>query len=428
MTQQFIRERIGDGVFFSTVATDKFRTSRISVNLITELKRDTVTANALVSFLLRKGCAMCPDFTALNLRLDSLYGAVLDTDVKKLGDCQVINISGVCIDDRFALDGENIRSQLARLMCSIITEPVMENGLFVQREIDVEKKVLKETIESVRDDKGAYVIEKMVSKMCSEEPYGLHKYGYCEDIEELDAEKLTKCYHDILSHSRIEIICSGSQPDGEIKDVFAQAFSKIERKSVFTPQSLLAEPVSAPSEYTEKMDITQSKVALGFTSGISPTDDRRLSLSLMSAVYGATPSSKLFMNVRERMSLCYYCACATDINKGIVIAYSGVQETNRKKAIDEMLLQLEDIRNMKITDTELEQARSALVTSLESVSDSLYGLETWYFGQILGDGVIRTPQDDINDLMKITARDVSAVARDVRLKTVYSITEGGENV
>ena len=140
MKEQFTREKIGEEIYFSTLKIEKFTTSRISVNFVVDLERETVTANALVAFLLRKGCGMYPDFSALNLRLDELYGATISTDVKKFGDKQILNITGVCINNRYALDGEGILSELSQLICNIITDPVMENGLFLQKEIDVEKR------------------------------------------------------------------------------------------------------------------------------------------------------------------------------------------------------------------------------------------------------------------------------------------------
>ncbi len=424
MKEQFTREKIGEEIYFSTLKIEKFTTSRISVNFVVDLERETVTANALVAFLLRKGCGMYPDFSALNLRLDELYGATISTDVKKFGDKQILNITGVCINNRYALDGEGILSELSQLICNIITDPVMENGLFLQKEIDVEKKVLRETIASVKGDKGAYVIERMISNMCADEPFGLAKYGYCEDVDKLTAEYVSDCYRRILSHGKIEIICSGQEIGDELKNVFIKGLSKLQRGNISTKKSKLTPPFSEPKEIVEKMNITQSKVAMGFSCAIPINDEKSIALRLMSAIYGGDTSSKLFTVVREKMGLCYYCASTLDRSKGIMIAYSGVQENNREKAIRAMLDQLEEVRNGNFTQEQIEQAKASIITGLESVSDSLYGMESWYLGQILCE-IERTPDTEIKAIKKLTAEDVVEAARAMKLSLIYSIAEGG---
>ena len=425
MKEQFTRERIGQEIYFSSINIDKFTTSRISVNFILDLDRETVTANALVAFLLRKGCGMFPDFTALNLRLDELYGATISTDVKKFGDKQIVNITGACINDRFALNGESMLSELAELICNIITDPVMENGQFLQNEIDVEKNILCDTIRSVKDDKGAYVIEKLISEMCAEEPFGLKKYGYCEDMDKLSAQYVSDCYRKILSTAKIEILCSGENLSDNIKTVFINALSKIERGK-FSKTETKTTPISEKSkEIEEKLKVTQSKVAIGFSSGIALDDKRSIALRLMSAIYGGDTSSKLFTVVREKMSLCYYCASMVERTKGIMIAYSGVQERNRKKTVKAMLNQLDEVRNGNFSEEDIRQAKASIITGLESVTDSLYGIEAWYLGQILS-GIETTPEEEIALINSLTAEDVCEAARAMKLNVIYSIVEGGD--
>lgn len=426
MNEKFTREKIGKEIFFSAINIEKFNTSRISVNLVVDLKRETVTANALVAFLLRKGCRLYPDFTALNLRLDELYGAVISTDVRKFGDSQIINISGVCINDRFSLDGGKILPELAKLICNILTYPVMKDGLFLEKEIEVEKNVLCDTIRSIKDDKSAYVLDKLIAKMCGDEPFGVAKYGYCEDMDKLSAEYVTKCYNQILSKSRIEIVCSGENIDDSLKDVFVSEFSTLKRENINVKETIVTKPRNEHEEFVEKLNISQSKVALGFACGIPITDKRSTALRLMSALYGGSVSSKLFQNVREKMSLCYYCASTIDRYKGVMIAYSGVEEKNREKAIQEMLHQLDDIRNGNFTTEELEQARASLITGFEAMNDSLFGLEAWYLGQTLC-GINNTPQEEIELIKAISSNDVIESAKSMKLNTVYSIVEGGAN-
>ena len=302
----------------------------------------------------------------------------------------------------------------------------MENGRFLQKEIDVEKNILSDTIRSVKDDKGAYVIEKLISEMCADEPFGLKKYGYCEDMDRLAADYVSDCYRNILENSQIEIVCSGEKITTDLKTIFANAFSNLKRGKTTLNTTKTTSVVDDHREIVEKLNITQSKVALGFSSGIGIDDKRSIALRLMSAIYGGDTSSKLFTVVREEMGLCYYCASMIERTKGIMIAYSGVQEENRVKTIDQMLVQLDEVRNGNFTEQDMAQAKASLITGLESVTDSLYAIESWYLGQTLC-GISSTPEQEIAQINMLTSEDVSEVAKAMKLNIICSIVEGGDN-
>ena len=108
MFDTFSRKEIGKGVFLNTIVDTKFKSNRLSINLVLPLNKQTAAQYALIPFLLRKGYKDCPDFTKLNARLAELYGASLDCDVRKAGDNQILNLSIQGLDNRFALQQEDI--------------------------------------------------------------------------------------------------------------------------------------------------------------------------------------------------------------------------------------------------------------------------------------------------------------------------------
>ena len=420
MNSFFVRETL-DGMSFTTVKTDRFHTSRLSVNLIVPMTRESVTAHALIAFLLRKGCRKYPDFSSLNRHLNTLSGAVLDTDIRRYADSQIVSVTATCINSRFSLNGEDILSELAELICDLLTEPT---ALFDEKEIAVEKKVLKETIESVKDDKSAYVIDRLFAAMFAGKPEGIPKYGFAQDLDAINADVLKRQWENLLKNSRVEIIASGQAVNSHLKDVFAERLCGSHKKAA-APAFL--SPREKPVFAEETSDVMQSKIAVGFTAPIAPTDPDFPALQLFNAVFGATTSSRLFLTVREKMNLCYYCSSALVSASGVLIAYSGVEEQNREKTVREILRQQRLLAEGTLTEEELQNAGGELLTTISSVTDSLAAMENWALGQIL-QGTDRTPAAEAERLRRVTVDDVTRAANRLLPHTVFSLIASEESV
>ncbi len=168
---------------------------------------------------------------------------------------------------------------------------------------------------------------------------------------------------------------------------------------------------------TEPHDVAQSKMVMAFKTGYENIAVMRL----MNAVYGGSPISKLFMNVREKLSLCYYCSSGYNDRKGVLYVDSGVEHANAKKAEAEILNQLEAMKKGDFTDDEFENARRTMLNGIKGVSDNANDIGNWYFQRIYS-GDIFTPEEYIERLKKVTREEVIAAANSLRLDTVYVLT------
>ena len=148
MSNSFQREQLCDGVHFSSVTDPKFKHNRITANLVIPLDRETVTDNAVVPFLLRKGCRSCPDFTRLNRKLYELYGASLACDVTKYGSCQSLDLSIYGVDDRFTLGGEEMVRPCAQLLTDILLDPAFVDGVFPEKDVELERQQIIDVLEA----------------------------------------------------------------------------------------------------------------------------------------------------------------------------------------------------------------------------------------------------------------------------------------
>ena len=416
-----VREQIASGVWFTSITDPKFKLNRISVNLAVPLRDETAAENAIVPYLLRKGCREYPDIACLNSRMAELYGAYLDGEMRKHGGNQILNLSVQALDDRFALENEDMIGECVKLLCQVLFDPKLvgeDEVAFDPEDVTTERQYLVDTIDSLINDKRSYAIDHCVKSMCVGQPAAVSRYGTHEQAEALTPADAMRAYRRVLKTAHVEILFIGCGNPASAIASFKEAFASVEREPQELVKMLPRLKADEVNRITEKMDVVQGKLVMGFRVG--DVSDRRdyNALRMMLAVYGGTPFSRLFRYVREKLSLCYYCASRYDRSTGIMLVDSGVEFDKKEAAEAEILNQLEVMRKGEFTEEEFAAARLSLVSAMEAAGDSLGVLEGYYFNQIFIGGD-RTPAQEIEDISKITREDIIEAARRVTLDTVY---------
>jgi predicted Zn-dependent peptidase len=422
MSHGLSRVSIGDRIHFNSVSDPKFKHNRMSVNLVLPLEKETASENAVVPFLLRKGCRECPDFSSLNARLQELYGAVLDADVTKFAGYQVLEISIRGLANRLALENEDVAGQCADLLCSVVLDPAFENGLFAANDVALERQYVIDSIEAEINEKRVYAVSQCIQTMCEGEPVAVRRYGYKELAEKITPESATNAYHRMLETAPIEIIFTGSGNPEDAKKVFEKRFSILTKRSSFDYEKIqLRTFADHVKEKTERMELNQSKMVLGMRTGEINTREELSAMRVCSALFGGTPFSKLFLNVREKLSLCYYCASRFDSSTKLLLVDSGVEAENKQKAQDEILRQLEAVKNGEFDAEELHNTKLLMKNGIRGTTDSLSSTEGWYLAGILRSQSV-TPEEDTRNLDAVTREQVIAAAKGITLDTVYFLT------
>jgi predicted Zn-dependent peptidase len=427
MTTPLIRKELAHGVAFSAIRDPKFKHNRLSVSFVVPLREETASDYAMLALLLRKGCRSCPDFTKLNQTLDSLYGADLASDVAKIGACQIVSFSVTTIDSRYALHEENLLRRCAELLRSVLLEPLIENGAFPAHDVEIERRFLIDTIEAEINDKRAYAVTECRRLMGKNDPASLCKYGTIEGAQRTTTETTAAAYYELLRTARIEISFTGSGEWEDALDIFGDAFApRGDDMSEFVLPRI-RERADQITEHTDTFDVVQSKLVMGFRTGARPTLTEQSAIRLAVAIFGGTPSSKLFLNVREKLSLCYYCSARYDRAGAVMLVDSGVESENIIPAREEILRQLDDLKRGDFSDETMQNTRLQMVNALRGVSDSAGAIEDWYLNRILI-GEMSTPEQEIELLEATTREEIIEAANRITLDTVYLLTaqEGGE--
>ena len=418
---QVTRRELFPGVWLRAVHTSKFKSSYLSLTLLTPLDRETAGANALIPQVLRRGTAVHPDMEALSAALDELYGGAIEPAVRKKGETQCIGFAASFLDDAYALNGEKILEPAAALLGELLLKPCTQDGHFSPDYTAGEKVNLIDRIRAQINDKRTYATQSLTQEMCKYEAFGVDKLGDEASVSAITPESLWTRYQELLRDAQVELYYCGSAEPDRVAQALKQALDQlpVNENRVDPECSVRVSAGPEPIVVEEAMDVSQGKLALGFrTGGLTCWEEDFPALYMCVAVFGGTTLSKLFMNVREKLSLCYYAGATLEKMKGLVIVSSGIEFDKYQTAKDEILAQLEAVRRGEIEDWELEGSRRTLMSACLATLDDQGRQEEFWLGQTAA-GLEEDPKQLAARLEQVTREQVAAAARKLELDTVY---------
>lgn len=415
------RRKIADGVYFSSITDKRYKKNLISVAFSTQLSEDTATENVIVPVLLTKCNSKLPTYKAFNNKMSRLYASGIGGTAGRQYDLQTISFGAYYLDDIYALSGEKMTGIMTDILIDCLTSPVTENGVFSEKFVELEKKTVIDNIETAINDKRSYAIERAMKTICKGEPASVCSYGTVEKAKLITPDSAYKAYRRMLETMPCEIICTGCSDFDGVAEKFAAAFEKIGRHDIENTTIALSPVKTQTEEVTERLTVNQSKLVLGFKSH----SDDDAALVLLQKIFGGTTSSKLFRNVREKMSLCYYCSAARNDLKGIMLVNSGVENENIEKTKEAVIDQLDEIKNGNFTNEDINFAEMAIKNDFKSVADSAGNVSNWYFDCIRKNDIV-TPEEKLGRYLGVSKERIIAAAKSMVLDSVYVLT-GNEN-
>lgn len=413
--------RISEGVEGLFVKNERFNTTSISFNFYLPLEKETAASYALLPFVLTTCGEKYPDFSVLNYRLERLYGAQLDAVAEKLGDYQLLKLRMSVINDKYTFESESLIKRACDMLLSLIFEPKAENGAFCAEDLAREKRKAIEHVKGEMSEKRVYAKNRLIEEMYKGSCYGTPKCGTVEDIEAITEASLYEMWQKMLATAYIRVqVIGAAVPQGLFEEI-GRRFENTERYNI--TDCTKSQPTAAadkPRTVTERQAIQQGKLVMGFSSDTAGDDDNTMPLMVMTDIFGGGPYSRLFDNVREKMSLCYYCSASSSRVKGLITVESGVEEQNTEKAEKAISEQLEIMKKGGFTDFEFSSSVKSLRDSLNSYNDSQPLLDLWYALKAVNKNLY-SPEDIAEKISAVTRDEIIAAANGVKLHTVYKL-------
>ena len=408
---------LSSGVTLRCFRDHRFKQGAISIQLVRPMTKEEVSQNALIPAVLLRGTQDHPDLRAITERLDDLYGASVSALVRRIGDYQTTGLYCAFMEDKYALSGDQVLEPMVDFLRELLFAPVMEDGGFSRDFVESEKKNLISTIESELNDKRAYASAQMLRRMCRADSFGIPRLGEKEDVAAIQPKALYEHYQKILRESPIELFYVGSADAEQVAGLAKEMFRGLERRDGSLPGQTPFHDAGGCDE-TETMEVAQGKLCMGFTTPITIGHPDFAAMQVCNAMFGAGMTSKLFMNVREKLSLCYDIGASYHGSKGIVHVSAGIDCNMDATVRQEVLRQLEACCQGDISEEELESARQALLSQLRLTHDSPGSIEGYYATGALS-GMTMTPEQYMEKVTSVTKEQVVEAARTLRLHTVY---------
>ena len=412
-----------------TVYTDKFKTERISITVEDKPHIRRTPVIRFVFSILKRGCAEYPTKMALNKRLDELYSSSVFPVLSRGGDSCRFGFASEMLGNEYATDDVNIFEETLDLLFKVFFEPLLdENGNFLENYIESERENICDSIRSVINVPRTYAAKRLVEIMYEGDDYSIPSNGTVELVNSISSRELIEAYRDIIENSSYEVFYVGTKSADEVGKLVKKYFEKYSYgASKEVPKCVgFSIDTKKVKRVQEEMKLSQGILMMGFKTGVNITCDKKFyAMILFNEIFGGSPISKLFMNVRERMGLCYYCNSHYDYHKGFIYVSSGIEKSDRKKAENEIIKQFKKIRNGKISESEFASAKKSIINIYSETTDSASGIERFYSTRAEY-GVEDTIEDAKRKISEITLDDVIDVAQNIVLDTVYFLSGKGE--
>ncbi len=420
------KEEIKQGITLHQIHTENFKTNLYAIFLAIPLEREKVTLDALIGAVLRRGTQRFQTQEAISKELERMYGASFNCGIEKTGDNHILKFYLETLSEEFLPEPEKLNEKCLSILFDIAFNPLTVNGAFKPEYVEGEKKNLKQIIESKIDNKAKYAYDRCIEEMYKNEPYGLYKFGYIEDIDSITSELLYQRYQELIAKCKVDIFCSGRLNEQEtIKQI--KENKNIQKLQERKPQYVINNEITEgkkevqPNNIEESMQIIQGKLVIGLDI-LNTQENSRFIASVYNAILGGGANSKLFQNVREKQSLAYTAGSNYLRTKNSIFIRCGIEIANYQKALETIKEQLTDIANGEFSEEDLENAKRLIVSSVDAISEEQDTEITYYYGQELSDRFMSI-EDYKKQILEATKGQVIELAKDVKINTIYFLKD-----
>lgn len=415
---------IKKGIKLNILKTNKFKTNLIAIMLTTKLDRENVTKNALIPAVLKRGTKTLKTQEEINKKLEEMYGASLDCGLDKTGDNQVLKFYIESVNDEFLpQNSEDMLKKSLEQIFEFVFNPYLENDGFKKEYVEQEKENLKQIIEGKIDNKARFALDRCIEEMYKNQPYGLYKYGYIEDMENINEKNLYEHYKKLIGNCKIDIFVSGIV-DEEIENIIKEN-ENIKKLQDRNPEYNKIEILSKKSEkenvVQESMEVTQGKLIIGMDLDVD-NEDLRYDIMIYNCIFGGSANSKLFQNVREKASLAYTASSSYYRFKNNIFINCGIEIKNYDKALEIIKQQIEDMKKGDFTEEEVENAKKGIIASIKIIDDEQDTEITYFFSQELSNSKCSVEQY-MDNIKTVTKEKVIDIANKVSINTVYFLKD-----
>ncbi|WOV85339.1 pitrilysin family protein [Sporosarcina jeotgali] len=420
----FHKTELQSGVNLYTRQTAQFKTVSAAIKFTAPLTEETAAARTVLANVLEDSSARYPTRTKLRQALEELYGAVYYTDTGKRGNEHIFTVYAESVNEEYLRNPDvPVFEQLLTLVTESLFKPNLADGIFDETIVDREKQTIIDRIGSIYNDKTRYANKRMLELIRSGQPASLSSSGTEQTVSAVTSELLKKTYDQMMNEDTIDIYILGDVDTEQLIDRAQTLFPFAEgtRKSVPPAASNVNKGVSAAKHIREKQDMKQGKLNMAYSTPVGFKHPDYPKMQMMNGVLGGFAHSKLFINVREKESLAYYCSSSYASHYGLLYIMSGIDAEQEEKTASLIDQQVEALRNGDISDLEIQQTLALLSNSIRSSFDSAKGqIEIYDQYKLLDENF--TSDKLIEKWERVTKEDIQEMAALLTKEITYLLS------
>lgn len=423
----YIKKEVKKGITLHQINTNKFKTNLIAIFLSTPLTRENVTYNAVLSSVLRRGTKNIQNQEELSKKMEEMYGAEYNCGVNKIGNDHVLKFYMETINDDFLpQEAENMLKTGIDMLCEIAFDPLVKNGGFDDEYVSQEKENVKQIIEAKKDNKAGYAAYRCLEEMYKNEPAGLYRFGYVEDMEKINSKNLYEYFLNLLKQCKIDIFVSGDLNNVDLIEIINnnENIKKLEPRD---PVYIINKPekrmqIEKEKYVEEKLDVTQGKLVIGYDVILDEEELKCENLKYIGMVYnailGGSANSKLFQNVREKASLAYTVNSGYAYYCGNIFINAGIDIGNFQKTVDIIKKQIENMEKGEFSEQDIKNVKNTMISNIKSIDDEQDTEIIYFLGQELSN-IKNSLEQYIEKVQDVKKSEIVDFAKNVKINMIY---------
>ncbi len=400
----------------SYINTNKFKVSSLSLSIYLPSTPLNSLLGLLLAGVMHRGTQKYPSFSALNRHLSMLYCTDINIHCSKNGSQLCFSLEADMLEQRYVPDKAPLLEGVVDTMAQILLYPKLCEDKIPEDTLSAEKAILRDTLLAEKNSSSAYSMLRLKELMSRDKNIATLEY-MLDTLDTISAEALGE-FHSMLLSLPIDALYVGGESADALEFALCRALSAQKRVAV-SPDVSLTPAGALPFLRTEEdKRVTQSYIAMGFRTGVCINGKDYPTARLLNEILGASPASKLFLDVRERQGLCYSCYSSYAALTGNIYVGSGIDCANAALAEEAILACLDELKNGKICNAELFAAKKSLSFYYTQLSDSPHSISRFYSLRP-HIGVNSTPSEELASILERTREQVAEFAQKIQYDTVF---------
>lgn len=418
---QYIKKETG-AYNLHFIKTKKFKTIKIKINFKELISKEKIVYRNMLSLILLEATKTYNTRRLIDIECENLYNIGVGAGSSISGNYQILSFNTTFLNEKYTEVGMNEKS--LQFFLDFIFNPNVTDNKFLNQAFLNAKNILKEDIESFNDIPSRYAFSKLYESMCPNTSIAYRNTGYMEDLESITVENLYEYYQELLKKDIVDIFVIGDIDINQFEELIKHNFkvNTLKRNNVshFIEQTNFKR---IPKVVKEAKNVNQSiLIVASKLKDITPFE-RLYVLSVYNHILGGGPDSKLFQEVREKNSLCYYITSTHTGVYNLELISAGIDLKNYEKALKLIKHEIKEMAKGNFTDEDIEKAKINAKAALKEIEDAPGGMVSIYEAhEYLGYDLLEEREKNID---KVTKEDIMKVIKKIKMDTIF-LLEGSK--